>query len=123
VVVAAEVEHAVHHGLGEVLGVLRADHDIAELARPSGRAGLVDREGQDVGGAVAPPVLAVQLADASLSDELDREMPVVDPGGGERGEGRPSERFRRVDEVELDQLCCWRRGARSAGACFSAYSL
>jgi hypothetical protein len=70
--------------------------------------------------AIASPLLAVELPDAFGVDELDREMPVLDAGGGQRGE-------RRAPQVggcvELDQACCWRRGARRAGACFSAYSL
>ena len=55
VVVAAQVEHAVDDGLDQVLGVLGADHDVAELARPGGGAGLVDREREHVGGLVASP--------------------------------------------------------------------
>jgi hypothetical protein len=62
-VVAAQVKDTVHDGLVEILGVLRADHHVTELARSGGRTALVDREGQHVGGAVAPAVLAVELAD------------------------------------------------------------
>ena len=49
VVVAAEVQHAVHDGLRQVLGVLGADHDVAQLARAHRRARLVDREREHVG--------------------------------------------------------------------------
>ena len=84
VVVAAQVQHAVHHRLGHVLGVLGADHHVAELARAGHRAGAVDRERQHVGGAVAPAVLAVQRADPLLADERDGEMPVAHAGGRQR---------------------------------------
>jgi hypothetical protein len=118
------VQDAVDDGLGEILGVLRADHHVSELARAAGRAALVNRKGQHVGGAVAPAVAAVELPDAILADELDRQVAVLDPGRRQRGERRRAQGLGRIDEVELDQVpCCWRRGARSAGACFSAYSL
>jgi hypothetical protein len=69
-------------------------------------------------------VVAVQLADALFADELDGEMPVLDSGSGQRRERRRAQLLGRADEVDLNQFpCCWRRGARSAGACFSAYSL
>ena len=77
-----------HHRLGQVLGVLGADHHVAELARPGDGAALVDREGQHVRRRVDAAVLAVQLADALGVDELDREMPVLDTGRRERRERR-----------------------------------
>ena len=68
-------------------------------------------------------MLPVERPDAVLADELDREVALVDARRAERREGGGAQLLGRADEVELDQLCCWRRGARSAGACFSAYSL
>ena len=109
--------------LGRVLGVLRADHDVSELARPAGGAALVDREGQHVRGPVAAAVLAVELPGAVLADELDRKVALLDARRGGRGQCRSAQLLGRADELDVDQLCCWRRGARSAGACFSAYSL
>jgi hypothetical protein len=64
--------------------VVRADHHVAKLARPQRGSRLVDREGQHVGGLVAPPVLAVELLDAPGVDQLDREMAVLDARGGKR---------------------------------------
>ena len=119
-VVAAQVQHAVDDRRAQVLGVLGADHDVAQLARSSGPCGLIDRKGEHVGGAVAAPVLAVERADPPGVDELDREMAVRDACGRKRGERGAAQLG---GCLELDQPCCWRRGARSAGACFSAYSL
>ena len=59
------------------VGLRRADHHVAELAGPGARAGAVDREREDVGRPVAVAVLAVELADPLLADELDREVPVA----------------------------------------------
>ena len=110
------------HGLDHVLGVLGADHHVAQFARPGGRPGLVDGEGEDVGRFVEPAVLPIQAPDLVLTDERDGEVPVLDTGRGQRVQRRASQRFRGVDEVELYQPCC-RRASRSAGARFSAYSL
>jgi hypothetical protein len=106
VVIAAQVEHAVNDRLGEILGVLRADHDVSELARTAGGAAFVDREGQHVRGQVATAVLAIEPADAVLVDELDRQVAFVDSGRGKRGERRSPQLLGRVDELYLDQLCC-----------------
>ena len=46
VVVAAQVQHAVDDRLGQVLGVLGADHDVAELAR-AGRSGSPSSTGNE----------------------------------------------------------------------------
>ena len=87
--------------LGEVVGVLGADDDVAELARAGRRAGAVDREREHVGGLVAAAVVAVELADPLRVDELDREVAVVDPGRA-RAPPRPRRAARRdVGEVEL----------------------
>jgi hypothetical protein len=51
-------------------------------------------------------VRPVQLADSLLVDQLDREVAVGDPRGGERGERRPAQALRGADQVELDQPCC-----------------
>ena len=72
-------------GLGDVGAVLGADRDVAELARAGDRLEFVDREGEDVGRRVLAAVLAVQLADPLRVDDLDREVPFVDPGGRQRG--------------------------------------
>jgi hypothetical protein len=98
------VEDAVHDGLGQVLGVLGADHDVAQLARAGGGARLVDRERQHVGGRVEPAMLAVQLLDPRRRDELDREMAVLDSRGGERRERGAPELLRDLDELYLDQV-------------------
>ena len=58
VVHADEVQGAVDDRLAQVLGVLGADHDVAELARAVPRPALVDRERQHVGRAVLAAVLA-----------------------------------------------------------------
>ena len=102
VVVAAEVEDAVDGGLGEahVAAVLGADRDVAELARAGDRPAFVDREGEDVGRLVHPAVLAVQLLDPPGVDDLDREVAVADPGGGERGGDRRAQILGDVGEVD-----------------------
>ena len=127
VVVAAQVQHAVDDRLGQVLGVLWADHDVSKLARPGGGTGLVDREGQHVRGPVDAAVLAVQLEHPARRHELDRQVPVLDARRREGRERGPAQLVGHVDEVDFDQVGqpCWRRAcaSRSAGACFSAYSL
>jgi hypothetical protein len=111
----------VQHGLAQVLGALRADRDVADLSRPLGRAGAVNREREDVGGLVEAAVLAVQLADALLRDELDRDVPVVDPARGERqraqlGDVLPGQRV--ADDLDFEQLAQarLRSAGRSSGA-------
>src|SRR5215211_5087856 len=121
------MQNAVDHRLGEVLGVLWADHDVSKLARAGGGTGLVDREGQHVSWPVGATVRAVQLEHTAGRHELDRQVPVLDARHGEGRERGPAKLLRHVDEVYLDQVRqpCWRRAcaSRSAGACFSAYSL
>jgi hypothetical protein len=121
VVHAGQVQCSVQHGLAQVLGALRADRDVADLARPLGRAGAVDREREDVGGLVAAAVLAVQLADPLLGDELDGDVPVVDPARGERqraqlGDVLPGQRV--ADDLDFEQLAQarLRSAGRSSGA-------
>jgi hypothetical protein len=113
----------VHGRFTQVLGVLRADHDVSELAGAGRRPGGVDGEGQDVGDRVASAVVAVELPDPLRADQLDGQMPVLDRGRGQGGQDWRTQLVRGPDEVELDQPCCWRRGGRSAGAWFSAYLL
>jgi hypothetical protein len=121
-VVAAEVKHAVHDRLGEVLGVLGADHHVAELARTRDRPDLVDRKREHVGRAVDPAVLAVERVDLRGADEGDREVQVaprprrLEPGP--RGRLEPRRWRRRVDDLDLDQARL--RVVRSSGACCSA---
>ena len=88
-----------HDRLGEVASVIGADHDVAELARPGGEAALVDRERQDIGGPVDPAVLAVERANPIVVDERDGEMPLLDPGRGQRGEGGPAKQLWGIDQL------------------------
>ena len=67
----AEVEDTVARGLGQIGGVLRADDDVAELARAGAQPGTVDREREHVGRLVLTAVLAVELVDALGVDELE----------------------------------------------------
>jgi hypothetical protein len=50
-------------------------------------------------------VLAVERADGVRVHQLHRQVAVLDPGRGQRREGRPAELLRSVDEVQLDQGC------------------
>jgi hypothetical protein len=97
------VEHAVHDGLDQVLGVLGADHHVTQLARTGRRAVLVHGEGQYVRGTVDAAVLAVEDPDLVLADQLDREVALLHPGRLERGQRGPAEFLRCVNEVYLDQ--------------------
>ena len=104
-----------HDRLGQVLGVLGTDHDVAELARPERLARLVDRERQDVGRRVDPAVLAVQRTDLAGADEGDRQVAVGDAGGVERGTGGPL--VGAVLDLDLDaQRDRCSRAGRSSGA-------
>jgi hypothetical protein len=105
VVVAGQVQHAVDDGLDQVLGVLGADDDIAELAWPGRRLVLVDRERQNVSRLVLAAVVAVQLLDAPLVDQLDREVAVGYAGGLES-------RLRRAPEARIVCLDLDQREAR-----------
>jgi hypothetical protein len=126
VVVAAEVQNAVDDSLGQVLGLLGADHDVAKLARAGGRPVAVDREREDVGRAVTIAVIAVELVDLSLADEGDRQVQLsVDLSRRQRGaNGRVEARrgVRRVDDLDLDQALLRDCELRNSGACDSAYS-
>jgi hypothetical protein len=107
VVIAGQVQRAVDDGLDEVLGVVRADDDIAELAWPRRRPILVDRERQDVGRLVLAAVVAVQLLDALLVDQLDRQVAIGYAGGLESRLRRAPEA--RVVCLDLDQREARRR--------------
>jgi len=109
VVVAAQVKHAVHDGFDQVLRVLGADDDIAQLAWSGDGVVLVDREGEDVGGLVLATVIAVELVDPLLVDQLDRQVPVGDSGGCECSAGRAFEA--RVVCLDLDQRDARRRSS------------
>ena len=122
-VVAAQMQHAVDDGLAQITRLLGTDHHVSQLPRANGRARLVDGKGQHVRGRVASPVAAVQLGDAFGVDEGDRQMAVVYSRGRQGGERDAAQLGGRVDEIELDYQTCRRIGGRSAGACFSAYSL
>ena len=84
VVHAGEMQRAVHDRLAQVGRVLGADHDVAELARAEGLAGLVDRERQDVRRPFLATVLRVQLGDPPGIHELHRDVTVVKARRGER---------------------------------------
>ena len=74
-----EVQRAVDDGLAQVLGVLGADHDVAQLARAGARSpSLVDREREHVGRPVLAAVLAVELAIRSASTNSTATWPVLD---------------------------------------------
>ena len=115
-------EHAVDHGLHEVARVLGADDHVAQLARPRGRAQLVDREREHVGRAVAVAVLAVEPPDLVLPHERHGQVALLDAGRAQGGLGRGTQLRGSVDQVELDQACPRRRASRSGGACVSWYS-
>ena len=83
--------------VGRVLG---ADHNVAELTRPGRRPGAVDREREHVRRLVETAVVAVELADPALADELHREMAVADPDGGEGRLDRRAQVDGDVVEVE-----------------------
>jgi hypothetical protein len=126
-----QVQRAVHDRLAQVCRVLGADDHVAQLARPGGGAGGVDREREHVGGGVAAAVLAVERTDALGVDELDGDVPVLDAGGGQgagarlaRGGGvQPPARVLDPDDLDLDQGCARRRSAeRSSGIARSACS-
>ena len=71
--------------LPEIVRLLRADDDVAELPRPGRGRGAIDREGECVGRAVNAPVQPVQLANALRVHQLDGDVPVTHARGIERG--------------------------------------
>ena len=128
VVVAAQVEHAVHDGLGQVLGVLRADHHVAQLARPGRRAALVNGEGQHVGGTVdRRGARGSARGCAPRATNSIARCPSSTPAAASAASAGPrssSGTSMRSISISARQPC-WRRACawRSGGACFSAYSL
>ena len=106
VVHAGQAQRAVDDGLAQVGRVLRADHDVPELARAGGRAVLVDREREDVGRLVIAAVRGVELGDPPGVDVLDRDVTVVYAGGRERqaDEALDLRRRRRVRTTVADHL-------------------
>lgn len=113
----------------DVGGVLGADHDVAELARPVRMTGTVDRERKDVGRGVAVAVVAVERANLLSVDERDREVSVLDTAGRKRGLCRPLGERRMIpfyldlDRCDLGprpQACL--RACLIDGACCSACS-
>ena len=89
-----------NRGLDDVLGVLGADHHVAELTRAGGGPGPVHRKGEDVGGRVAAAVLAVERANLILAHERDGNVALIDPNrfnGGKCG----STNVRIVGPVDL----------------------
>ena len=88
------------------------------ITSPSSRgpalgAGSVEREREDVGRLVPIAVLAVELADPLLADELDREVAVGDAGRLERRRGCLRELGRDVREVDAHPFSSARRSSRS----------
>jgi hypothetical protein len=67
---------------------------------------LVHRKGEHVGGLVDVTVNPVQLLDSLRVDQRDRQVAVVDARALECRERGGPELGRRVDELELDQVCC-----------------
>jgi hypothetical protein len=106
-VVAAKVEHAVDDGLGQILGVLRTDHDVSELARTERLARLVDREREHVRGTVDAAVLAVDALDLAGVDERDCQVAF---GNARRLERRAGGLLvlRRPVYLDLDGQACRR---------------
>src|SRR5688500_1157270 len=97
---AAEVQRAVDGGLRQIVRVLRADDHVAQLARTGNRLGAVHGEREHVGGFVAVAVLAVELANPALADELDGDVAVVHPGR-DQGQARGlTQVLRHVGQVE-----------------------
>jgi hypothetical protein len=118
-VVPAEVQHAVDDGAHEIGASRRTDHDVAELARAGGGSALVDRKGEDVRRLVARAMLAVQLADPFLLDELDCEVALGYARGAQRRlGGAPQPRVTRPRDLDLGAQL--RRARRSSGAWRSA---
>ena len=94
VVHAAEVKGAVHGCLGHVGAVLGADRHVSQLARARGRAGAVDRKGEHVGRRVHTAVVAIQLADPLLVDQLDGDVAALDSGCAQCGFHRGAQPLR-----------------------------
>ena len=121
-VVAAQVQHAVDHGLLQIGRLRRADHHVAELARARRGADPVHREREHVGGPFIASVLMVQSGDLGGRDESDGEVPVGDARRGQRRASGNLEGPVPPDDLYLDQAFL-RPAALSPGACLSAYSL
>jgi hypothetical protein len=107
VVITAEVQDAVDRSFPDILAALGADDDVTELARAGNVAGTVERKCEHIGGAIATPVLAVQLPNPLLPDDLHRQVALVHSGGVECGRDRLAELHRDVREVR-GQLELWR---------------
>jgi len=133
VVHARQVQCAVDDGRAQVLRLLRADHDVAELAWSRRGTALVDRKRKDIGRLVAATVLAVELANARGIDQLDRNVAFLDPRRGERQRAQPLGLLGyeapgcavQSDDVDVDQRWPYARlrlAGRSSGACFSECS-
>src|SRR5579875_1622633 len=127
------MQHAVHDRLAHVGGLLRADDDVAELARAGNLAVLVDPEGQHVGRLIFAAVLAVERPDALAADERDRKMAAAEPRRGQRqpaGAGQPITgdpglrvKTAEADHVELEPLLARFPGAPAGGIWRGAHAL
>ena len=110
------MQDAVDDGLAEVVRLLRADHDVAELAGTGRGTGFVDREGEHVGGLVDSAVAAVQATDVLGGDQLDGQVTLVDPRRGQGGLRRRAQGFVVApDDLYVDQA--FFRAGRRPGAC------
>src|SRR5262249_8125690 len=81
--------HTVDDRLVEIVGVLRRDHHVTQLAGHAVElAGTVDRKGEDVGRTPLPAMLRIERSDPSTVDERDRDMPLLHPRArsGERAQ-------------------------------------
>ena len=110
-----------HDGLGEVHGVLRADHDVAELALADGRPVAVDGEREHVGRPALAAVLGVERGDLVRADEVDGDVAVLHArgrGGEQAGMPHPLGVERAAEHVDLQRRHAGRRlsAGRSPGA-------
>src|SRR5882672_7089948 len=96
--------------LTQVAALLRTDHHVPELPRPLGGPWAIDREGEHVGGAIDPSVLAVEVADSLRVHYLHREVTVLDPSRLERRRDRIAQLRWDIGKIDVQSSC----GSRSA---------
>jgi hypothetical protein len=113
VVVAREVEDAVHDRLLDVVGEFWTDDDVTELPRPGDRRGFVHGERKDVGRLVTAPEATVELANARSVDEHHAQV-AFQPDRIERDQGGPPELSRHLEIVA--------RGGAARGYRFFAFA-
>src|SRR6476646_6938927 len=104
---------------------LRADYDVAQLPRHSGRDRLaaVDRKGERVGLLVDAEMLALEVANLVAPDEREAELALVDPLLAEhvanqlRSGLEIERRGRTVRHLDLDHRGYFRRNVPVSSAC------